>query len=236
MAKTGKKSGSGSKKSAAKSKAKAKPAAKSRKAAKVIAKKTQPKKAEPVRKTPAAKRPAAKATSRPSRARNTQAAKTMLAGRPIPQLTVFPGPTTRPIAQPRPKNAVFSNPQEKSRYSDEELRDFETLIQGKLKEAREELRILKDTLTRNNDEGTDATSGGNTKVLEDGAETAEKENLSQLAARQQKYIGNLEGALIRIKNGTYGICTVTGKLIPKERLMAVPHTTQSIEAKMLQTD
>jgi len=63
-----------------------------------------------------------------------------------------------------------------------------------------------------------------------------RKNLSQLAARQQKYIMNLENALVRIKNGTYGICTVTGKLIPKERLIAVPHTTQSIEAKMMQQD
>ena len=76
----------------------------------------------------------------------------------------------------------------------------------------------------------------NTKVLEDGAETAEKENLSQLAARQLKYITNLENALVRIRNRTYGICTVTGKLIPKDRLIAVPHTTQSIEAKMMQQD
>ena len=71
-------------------------------------------------------------------------------------------------------------------------------------------------------------------VLEDGADTAEKENLSQLAARQQKFINNLENALIRIKNGTYGICSVTGRLITKERLRAVPHTTLSIEAKLKQ--
>ncbi|MFM7194249.1 MAG: TraR/DksA family transcriptional regulator [Bacteroidota bacterium] len=110
------------------------------------------------------------------------------------------------------------------------------MIQAKLAKAREEFKILRDTLTRNNDEGTDSTSGGNTKVLEDGAETAEKENLGQQAARQQKFITNLENALVRIKNGTYGICSVTGKLISKERLIAVPHTTQSIEAKMMKKD
>ncbi|NOT75266.1 MAG: TraR/DksA family transcriptional regulator [Cyclobacteriaceae bacterium] len=125
---------------------------------------------------------------------------------------------------------------DKTRYSDDELREFEDLIKGKLEKSKEEFRILKETLNRNNDAGTDSTSGGNTKVLEDGAETAEKENLSQLAARQLKYITNLENALVRIKNRTYGICTVTGKLIPKERLIAVPHTTQSIEAKMMQHD
>lgn len=123
--------------------------------------------------------------------------------------------------------------EEKTRYSDSELKEFEELINEKLEKAREELKILKDTLNRSNDEGTDSTAG-NTKVLEDGADTAEKENLSQLAARQQKFINNLENALVRIKNGTYGICSVSGKLISKERLKAVPHTTQSIEAKLSQ--
>jgi RNA polymerase-binding transcription factor DksA len=150
-----------------------------------------------------------------------------------PQLNIFPALTQRPIAHKPAKAAV---PSDKSRYTENELKEFEELINGKLEKARNEFKILKETLNRNNDEGTDSTSGGNTKVLEDGAETAEKENLSQLAARQLKYITNLENALVRIKNGTYGICSVTGKLIPKERLIAVPHTTQSIEAKMMQTD
>lgn len=123
--------------------------------------------------------------------------------------------------------------QEKTRYSDEELQEFETLINEKLEKAQNELKILKGTLNKSNDEGTDTTSG-NTKMLEDGADTAEKENISQLAARQQKFINNLENALVRIKNGTYGVCSVTGKLISKERLRAVPHTTQSIEAKLKQ--
>ena len=150
------------------------------------------------------------------------------------QLTVFPIQNQRPIAH-KPSKKIAVN-EDKTRYSDEELKEFEDLIIGKLNKARDEFKILKDTLNRANDEGTDSTSGGNTKVLEDGAETAEKENLSQLAARQLKYITNLENALVRIKNGTYGICSVTGKLIPKERLIAVPHTTQSIEAKMMKKD
>jgi RNA polymerase-binding transcription factor DksA len=124
--------------------------------------------------------------------------------------------------------------EERTRYSEDELKEFETLINEKLVKAREELLTLKQTLNKSNDSGTDSTSGGNTKVLEDGADTAEKEHLSQLAARQQKFIINLENALIRIKNGTYGVCVDTGRLIPKERLMAVPHTTQSIEAKLKQ--
>jgi len=151
-----------------------------------------------------------------------------------PQLSIFPVPNQRPIAHKQTNTPSSSDT--RTRYSEEELKEFEDLIHKKLDKARDEYRILKETLNRNNDEGTDATSGGNTKVLEDGAETAEKENLSQLAARQQKYIMNLENALVRIKNGTYGICSVTGKLIPKERLIAVPHTTQSIEAKMMQHD
>jgi RNA polymerase-binding transcription factor DksA len=150
------------------------------------------------------------------------------------QLNIFPVINQRPIAHKVAHPSTASD--DKTRYSEEELKEFAVLINGKLDKAREEFKILKDTLTRTNDAGTDSTSGGNTKVLEDGAETAEKENLSQLAARQLKYITNLENALIRIKNGTYGICSVTGKLISKERLIAVPHTTQSIEAKMMKQD
>mgnify|MGYP001251299793 CR=1 FL=1 len=121
--------------------------------------------------------------------------------------------------------------EERKRYSEEELQEFETLITEKLEKAKTELAYIKETLSRRNDSGTDTTSG-NIKVLEDGADTAEKESLSQLAARQQKFISQLENALIRIKNGTYGVCVDTGKLIPKERLRAVPHTMHSIEAKL----
>ena len=122
---------------------------------------------------------------------------------------------------------------ERTRYSADELQEFEELINSKLKKAKEELKYIKNTITRSDDSGTDGTSG-NVKVLEDGADTMEKESMNQLAARQQKFIINLENALVRIKNGTYGICSGTGKLISKERLRAVPHTTQSIEAKLAQ--
>ena len=123
--------------------------------------------------------------------------------------------------------------EEKTRYSDAELKEFETLILDKIEKAKNELNILKRTLNKSEDSGTDTTATG-TKVLEDGADTAEREAISQLASRQQKFMNNLENALVRIKNGTYGICKDTGKLISKERLKAVPHTTQSIEAKMNQ--
>lgn len=120
---------------------------------------------------------------------------------------------------------------EKTRYSDEELKEFEEIINAKLEKARQELNILKGSLTRSGDEGNDSNYSA-TKTLEDGADTAEKEHISALAGRQQKFINNLENALIRIKNGTYGICIDTGKLISKERLRAVPHTMHSIEAKL----
>ena len=123
------------------------------------------------------------------------------------------------------------NQEEKTRYSAEELKEFEQIIDDKLTKAKEELENIKSVLSRKDDPGTDNTVGS-TKVLEDGADTAEKENLSQLAARQQKFIIQLENAKARIKNGTYGICIDTGKLIPKERLRAVPHTMHSIEAKL----
>lgn len=121
--------------------------------------------------------------------------------------------------------------EEKKRYSEEELKEFEVLISQKLEATRNELNYIKETLSKRNDSGTDNTSG-NSKLLEDGADSSERENLSQLAGRLQKFITQLEAAMVRIKNGTYGICIDTGKLIPKERLRAVPHTQQTIEAKL----
>ncbi|MCU0436903.1 MAG: TraR/DksA C4-type zinc finger protein [Raineya sp.] len=128
-------------------------------------------------------------------------------------------------------NKKTTDTTEKTRYSEEELKEFEELIQKKLEQAKQELSDLKETLTKKNDPGTDSTAS-NSKLMEDGSDTLEKENVTQLAARQQKFIQQLELALIRIKNGTYGLCIDTGKLIPKERLMIVPHTQHSIEAKM----
>jgi DnaK suppressor protein len=122
---------------------------------------------------------------------------------------------------------------EKTRYSDSELQEFKELINKKLEDARRELINLQAALNNANEHGTDDTA--NTfKILEDGSDTLAKEEAGQLAARQRKFIDQLENALVRIENSTYGICRVTGKLIPKERLRAVPHTTQSIEAKLQQ--
>lgn len=122
---------------------------------------------------------------------------------------------------------------EKSRYSDTELQEFKVIILEKLSGARNELQYLAQTLSNPNDNGTDDTAG-TFKVLEDGSATLEKEHINQLAARQKKFIENLEAALVRIQNKTYGICRETGKLIQKERLKAVPHTTLSMEAKLRQ--
>jgi len=114
------------------------------------------------------------------------------------------------------------------RYSADELKEFEALITTKLERAKDELNYLKSSIMRE-DAAENRTSAGN---LEDGASSMEKEQLNQLAARAQKFIADLERALFRIKNGTYGVCKDTGKLISKERLRAVPHTQQSMEAKM----
>ena len=119
---------------------------------------------------------------------------------------------------------------EKTRYSDVELQEFKDIILEKLRVANEELSALTSTLSNSNANGTDDTAG-TYKTLEDGSATLEKEQTNQLAARQKKFIDNLEAALVRIENKTYGICRETGKLIQKERLKAVPHTTLSIEAK-----
>lgn len=120
-----------------------------------------------------------------------------------------------------------------TRYSDQELEEFKQLIQRKITIAREELEALLGSLQSTNPNGTDDTSGAYS-TLEDGAATLEKETIHQMAGRQKKFITDLEAALQRIGNKTYGVCRATGKLIQKERLMAVPHTTLSMEAKMRQ--
>ena len=117
-----------------------------------------------------------------------------------------------------------------TRYSDKDLQEFQALIEEKLAVARENYDELQRALSHRDDNTTDDTAP-TFKMLEDGSETMSREETAQLAARQQKFIVNLENALLRIKNKTYGICRVTGKLIPKERLRLVPHATMSIEAK-----
>ncbi|MDB2656987.1 TraR/DksA C4-type zinc finger protein [Crocinitomicaceae bacterium] len=122
----------------------------------------------------------------------------------------------------------------KTRYSDNELHEFKDLILGKLKEAQEDLDLLRGSLSHSDDHGTNDT-GRSFNMMEDGSDTLSREEVAQLASRQEKFIANLQNALIRIQNKTYGICRVTGKLIQKERLRLVPHATLSIEAKNAQS-
>lgn len=119
---------------------------------------------------------------------------------------------------------------ERTRYSDVELQEFKELILKKVEDAKKDLELLRDTLSYNDDHGTNDTSPS-FKMMEDGSETLSREETAQLALRQEKFITNLESALRRIENKTYGLCRVTGKLIPKARLRLVPHATLSIEAK-----
>ena len=120
---------------------------------------------------------------------------------------------------------------EKTRYSDEELEGFRAIILQKLEKAKIDYEQLRDGVT--NSEGNDVSDTSPTfKVLEEGATTLTKEESGRLAQRQMKFIQNLQAALVRIENKTYGICRETGKLIPAERLRAVPHATLSIEAKV----
>ena len=121
----------------------------------------------------------------------------------------------------------------KTRYTDEELEEFKQIILQKLEKARNDLQLLTDAYTTGNEHDTNDPSP-TFKVLEEGYQVFSKEENSKFAARQEKFIKSLENALIRIENKTYGICRVTGKLIPKDRLRSVPHATLSIEAKRVQ--
>jgi len=122
-----------------------------------------------------------------------------------------------------------SNKSPKTRYTDEELEVFRALIEKKLAKAKDQLDF-----TLNQLEDMADNPDAKIKGLDDGIGTAENERLTTIAARQQKHIKHLENALIRVQNKVYGVCRVTGKLISKERLMAVPHATLSIEAKQQQ--
>ena len=144
------------------------------------------------------------------------------------------------VNKPENKKVVMTNTpketqdsSEKIRYNDKELLEFKNIILKKLEDAKRDLVLLTEAFTTKNDNDTNDTSP-TFKVLEEGSNVLSKEENSQLAARQQKFIRDLESALLRIENKTYGVCRVTGKLIPKERLLVVPHATMSIEAKLLQ--
>ena len=121
----------------------------------------------------------------------------------------------------------------KTHFTAEELAEFDALVVKKIEIARKELRFIQRSLTQ--EVGDVATRPAKSNTMEDSVNAMEKEKFSQLAIRQQRFIQQLENARIRIQNGTYGRCVETGKLIDKERLLAVPHTTHSIEAKLKKT-
>ena len=123
---------------------------------------------------------------------------------------------------------------EKIRYTDEELEEFRQIINEKLALAKRDYDQLMRVLTNQDSNDVDDTSP-TYKALEEGSATQSKEELITMAARQQKFIQGLKAALVSIENKTYGIDRITGKLIPKERLRAVPHDTRSVESKMMQS-
>lgn len=123
--------------------------------------------------------------------------------------------------------------EERQRYSDSDLVEFKELIQQKIEKAEKDLMLIRESFINDQNNGTDDTSP-TFKAFEEGAETLSKEQNAILAGRQEKFVRDLKNALIRIQNKTYGICRVTGKLIGKDRLRAVPHATLSIEAKNMQ--
>jgi DnaK suppressor protein len=154
---------------------------------------------------------------------------------------VVPKAEAKPVAVPKTeapkaseiKAAKVEPKEEMKRYSEKELAEFRVLIVDKLDQAKKDYELLKNTLCHTDDHGTDDTSP-TFKALEDGSDVLTREETAQLALRQEKFIQNLQNALVRIQNKTYGICRVTGKLIPKERLRRVPHATLSIDAKLVQ--
>ena len=119
---------------------------------------------------------------------------------------------------------------DKMRYSDQDLAEFKSIIEEKIKLAQEDLGLIESTFKNDSNNGTDDTSP-TFKAFEEGSETMSKEANVQLAIRQEKFIRDLKNALLRIENKSYGVCRVTGNLIKKERLKLVPHATLSIEAK-----
>ena len=207
----------------------AKPVAKP--APKPVAKKPEVKKPEPVAKPVSAIKPTVKQAIQDLKKE---------AKKPAPPKEVKPIKTsvnTSVKYQPDFTKSVLDKSVEEKpqgpmvRYSDADLVEFKELIQRKHEAAKKELTYLQGLITRKDDQGGDGDDG-RYMTMEDGSVSMEREQLSQMASRQITYIDHLEKALMRIENKTYGVCRVTGKLIDKARLRAVPHATLSIEAKM----
>jgi RNA polymerase-binding transcription factor DksA len=186
--------------------------------------------------TPAAKATAPKAPEKPAQ-QNNMKPKENKATPPKP--VVIPKTTTKTVRKYQPEftKSILDKPKQDQhsstlvRYSDSDLTEFKDLIQRKLDTAKKELTYLQGLITRKDEMGGDE-SDNRYMTMEDGSLSMEREQLSQMASRQITFIDHLEKALMRIENKTYGVCRVTGKLIDKARLRAVPHATLSIEAKM----
>jgi RNA polymerase-binding transcription factor DksA len=214
---------------------KAKPVVKKKAAAKPVVKKVVKK--QPVK--PAAKAPVKAATKKVEKSNPKPVAKPVVATT-VEKKTVQPVVPAKPVLKQEASNVakpLYKTNTKKMepetnelnlRYSDEELKEFKDLIEKKLVSSREELKNLKEALENH----TESQAGNKAWNMEEGTDTSEMETLMNQIARQHQYIRNLELALVRIENKTYGICRVTGKLIPKERLRIVPHATLSLEAKM----
>ena len=203
-------------------------------------KKAVKKAAKPAAKKPATKvaaKPVAKAAAKPAAKPATKAAAKTVAkpaakavAKPATKAVAKPA-TKKPVAKPAAK--VVAKPAapavEKNKYSPEELQEFKALILEKIAKAEKDLEMLQQAVAGSENDVSDTAP--TFKTLEEGSNVLLKEENQKLAARQQKFIRDLRAALIRIENGTYGICQATGKLIPKERLMIVPHATLTVEAK-----
>lgn len=228
------------KKAAAKKPAPKKAAPK--KAAKPVAKKPAPQKPVKV----AAKKPVEKpAEKKPAGHENKSLVSVKPQIKPIvkkeppkPVKVAIPKTTTKSVKKYEPeftKSVLDAQAQDQGapsqRYSDPELAEFREIIMKKLDAAKKELNYLQGLITRKDESGD--MDEGRYMTMEDGSVSMEREQLSQMASRQITFIDHLEKALMRIENKTYGICRVTGKLIDKARLRAVPHATLSIEAKQM---
>ena len=197
--------------------------------AKPAAKKAEVKK--PAVKKAEVKKPAVKKAAAP--------AKKAVAAKPVVKKAAAPAkkavaakPAVKKAAAPVKKAVAAKKPMpevEKTRYSAEELQEFKELILSKIAKAEKDLEFLQQAVAGSENDVSDTAP--TFKTLEEGSNVLLKEENQKLAARQQKFIRDLRAALIRIENGTYGICQATGKLIPKERLMIVPHATMTVEAK-----
>ncbi|GAA4302415.1 hypothetical protein GCM10023143_04760 [Compostibacter hankyongensis] len=222
----------------------AKPKTAVKPARKTIEKKVAEKKKAVEKKTVIKPKPAEKQKTHPQKGVNTKPVKEK-AGKQSQTVSPVVSEGTKRISERRngskkstfvykPEPSILDQPAEKQgpvkRYSDNELQEFRTIIQQKLETARKELAYLQGLITRKDEAGTDDTEN-KYMSMEDGSGTLEREQLNQMASRQIQFIDHLEKALMRIENKTYGICRVTGKLIEKARLRAVPHATLSIEAK-----